>query len=211
MDSLRRQPEHLRASDVDRDQVIAVLGDALAEGRLTAEEHSERMDQVYSAKTLGELTPIVEDLPEDGRTPSASMQAMYTSREAVELAQASKGRESIAAVFGGAGRSGRWLVEPHTNVTLFCGGADLDFREAVLSRREVTVQCAVVLGGLNITVPPGVKVVNHTSAILGGASLNGTDAVTDPRAPVIHITGTCVLGGVSVEAKREGEWSGHGC
>lgn len=65
----------MRASDSDRDRVAEQLREALAEGRLTAEEHAERLDAVYQAKTYAELAPIVEDLlyhrrraPARGRT-----------------------------------------------------------------------------------------------------------------------------------------------
>lgn len=53
----------LRASDADRDRIADILRDALAEGRIDAEEHSDRIDSVYRAKTVGELEPIVRDLP----------------------------------------------------------------------------------------------------------------------------------------------------
>ena len=49
----------LRASDADRDHVAKLLGQAFAEGRLSAEEHAERTDGVYAAKTLGELRPYL--------------------------------------------------------------------------------------------------------------------------------------------------------
>ena len=53
----------LRASDADRDRAASVLNEALAEGRLTAEEHSERLDSIYAAKTQADLVPVLEDLP----------------------------------------------------------------------------------------------------------------------------------------------------
>src|SRR5258707_15669091 len=53
----------LRASDSDRDGAAAVLNNALAEGRLTAEEHAERLDSIYAAKTHADLVPLLEDLP----------------------------------------------------------------------------------------------------------------------------------------------------
>ena len=43
----------LRASDADRDRAASVINNALAEGRLTAEEHSDRLDAIYAAKTHG--------------------------------------------------------------------------------------------------------------------------------------------------------------
>lgn len=193
------EPEKMRASDADRERVADRLREALAEGRLDAAEHTERLDALYRAKTVGELAETVRDLPPPADGPEAPV---FSSPEAERLASASQGRENIVAVFGGAERKGRWLVEPRTNVSAMFGGVGLDFREAVLTRREVTVQCAVLCGGLDITVPPGVRVVNSTTSIFGGTSLHGTDAVTDPNAPVIRLTGTCMFGGIDVKAKK---------
>jgi Domain of unknown function (DUF1707) len=53
----------IRASDADRDQVAATLGDHHAAGRLTLEEFQERLDRAYAAKTLGELSDLMADLP----------------------------------------------------------------------------------------------------------------------------------------------------
>ncbi len=52
----------LRASDRDRDVVTDVLATAYSEGRLTREELDERSDRAATAKTLGELPGIVDDL-----------------------------------------------------------------------------------------------------------------------------------------------------
>ncbi|WP_150248462.1 DUF1707 SHOCT-like domain-containing protein [Nocardiopsis deserti] len=204
------QPEHIRASDADRDKVAERLREALAEGRLSPVEHEERLDTLYRAKTVGELGPIVEDLPVPGHGYDyASMERRsdepsgmeILGSEARDLAGQSKGSENLVAVFGGCERKGRWLVEPRTNVSVLCGGVELDLREAVLSQHEVTIQVAVIMGGVEITVPHGVRVINNTSSILGGADMHGTDQVTDPNAPVVRLTGTCMLGGVDIKAK----------
>ncbi|MBR8744467.1 DUF1707 domain-containing protein [Nocardiopsis sp. MG754419] len=206
------QPDHIRASDTDRDQVAERLREALAEGRLSPVEHEERLDTLYKAKTIGELAPIVSDLPGFGAHGPAGLSVTERAdgtdgmevlgSDARDLAGQSKGSENLVAVFGAAERRGRWLVEPRTNVSVLCGGVELDLREAVLSKHEVTIQLAVILGGVDITVPHGVRVINNTSAILGGTDLHGTDQVTDPNAPVVHLTGTCMLGGVDVKAKK---------
>ena len=59
-----RRPEHaaLRASDADRSVVSGVLGDAYADGRLSAGEHEERETANQAARTLGELPPLLADL-----------------------------------------------------------------------------------------------------------------------------------------------------
>jgi Domain of unknown function (DUF1707) len=53
----------MRASDADRERTATLLREHHAEGRLTAEEFSERVDRVFAAKTLGELDALLADLP----------------------------------------------------------------------------------------------------------------------------------------------------
>lgn len=52
----------LRAADRDRMVVEEVLSTAYAEGRLTREELDERTEQLSSARTLGDLPPLIDDL-----------------------------------------------------------------------------------------------------------------------------------------------------
>ena len=53
---------HLRAADRDRDLVRSMLTAAYADGRIDRDEFDERSERVTSARTLGELPPIVADL-----------------------------------------------------------------------------------------------------------------------------------------------------
>jgi uncharacterized protein DUF1707 len=53
----------IRASDRDRDAVVATLRDAYTAGRLTLEEFDERTTAAYAGKTWGELRRLTEDLP----------------------------------------------------------------------------------------------------------------------------------------------------
>ena len=54
---------HLRASDAEREHHAELLREHAAQGRLTVDELDERLDRVYAARTVGELTPVVSDLP----------------------------------------------------------------------------------------------------------------------------------------------------
>jgi hypothetical protein len=53
----------MRASDADRDSVVADLGEHFQAGRLTAAELDERTGQALTARTYGELTELLADLP----------------------------------------------------------------------------------------------------------------------------------------------------
>jgi hypothetical protein len=55
---------NLRASHADRDQVVDVLKDAFAEGRLTRDELDGRVGQALAAKTCGQLAALTTDLRE---------------------------------------------------------------------------------------------------------------------------------------------------
>ncbi|WP_412741009.1 DUF1707 domain-containing protein [Krasilnikovia sp. MM14-A1259] len=53
----------MRASDEDRQRIVAALERHTGAGRLTLDEFAERVGTVAQARTLGELDAIVSDLP----------------------------------------------------------------------------------------------------------------------------------------------------
>ena len=55
--------QDLRLSDAEREQAAADLGEHYAQGRITTEEHRERLDQIWAARTRRELGPVFADLP----------------------------------------------------------------------------------------------------------------------------------------------------
>lgn len=190
----------LRASDADRDQAAKVLSDALAEGRLTADEHAQRLDSVYAAKTQAELVPVIDDLP--AKVPAASPGP---------AAPAARGGRFVA-IFSGISRKGQWHPDPVTKIIAVFGGADLDLREAVLPpSNEITLDVIAVFGGADIKIPPEMRVIDSGTAIMGGRDITGDVGESDrPGAPVLRITGTCVFGGISVTRKARKSEGGSG-
>ncbi len=55
--------DKLRIGDAERTAAADDLGEHYAQGRLTAEEHQERLDSVWAARTSADLTPLFADLP----------------------------------------------------------------------------------------------------------------------------------------------------
>jgi hypothetical protein len=55
----------IRASDDDRQRVVAALERHTGAGRLTLDEFAERVQVVCVARTLDELAAVVSDLPAD--------------------------------------------------------------------------------------------------------------------------------------------------
>jgi hypothetical protein len=57
----------IRASDSDREQVVAILRDAYAAGRLTLAEFDERSTAALTGRTWGALGELTKDLPHQAR------------------------------------------------------------------------------------------------------------------------------------------------
>ena len=112
---------HLRASDADREQVATVLSTAYAEGRLTREEHDERIDQLMTAKTFDDLIPITHDLVVVG-TPAPIASNQPSSRFTIDTKGQSHDSDKMIAIFGGATRTGKWRVRRNIQALALFGG-----------------------------------------------------------------------------------------
>src|SRR5918997_376025 len=67
VESARAQDPALRVSDREREDVVALLREHGAAGRLDVEELEERVGAAYAAKTRGDLTTLLRDLPGEPR------------------------------------------------------------------------------------------------------------------------------------------------
>lgn len=174
-------PRDLRASDADRERVVSLLGEALADGRLTSLEHSERIDQAYASRTLGELSVLTCDL-----TPPEDQPIRVDAR-------------SISVAFGSTRRSGRWVVPVRLPVLAVFGAVELDLREAILQRQHVVIDASVLVGSIRLLVPDGVQV-----NVTGRTMLTTRDLrlYPSPSGPVVEVVGTFVLGSVKAHAPK---------
>jgi hypothetical protein len=187
----------IRASDADRDKAATIISTAMAEGRLTPEEHSDRLDQIYAARTQADLVPLVQDLP----VPAGGSRISDITANPVAVGTGMGAR--ISAIFGGVSRKGAWRPSQVTEVRTIFGGAELDLREAVLPAREIMMRISCIFGGVELTVPPEMHVTDSGSAIFGGREICAdTPESLDPDAPVLHLTGHCVFGGLEVRRKQ---------
>jgi hypothetical protein len=197
-----RDDRRLRASDADRDRVAEVLRAAASDGRLTLAELEERLDQLYAAKTYGELEPVVEDLP--GVPDIAQSRAVVAPRPEPGTPDRVGGTPTTRhskAIFSGVVRRGQWIVPSHYRIKAAFGGADLDLRKAQLESHEVVIEVKAVFGGVNVVVPPDIAVVIDGSGIFGAFAGDAEENQPPAGAPVVRVTGKAVFGGVAVQRK----------
>ncbi|MEV4332286.1 DUF1707 domain-containing protein [Streptomyces sp. NPDC049597] len=190
----RRADHALRASDADRDRIADILRDALAEGRLDAEEHSERIDAVYRAKTLGELEPLVADLPAAGRRTGAAPYGPETDEPTGPA-------ENMVAVFSSSTRKGRWRVGRRTNAFSLFGSVEIDLTEALFGQRLTVINATSIFGNVEVRVPENITLRGSGTGFCGSFEVVTLEAA-DPEAPVVVVNGYSVFGNVEAKPRR---------
>lgn len=196
----------LRASDADRDRVAQVLRQAFEEGRLTIEEHSERIEALYSAKTMGELAPLTFDLPAGARPNlSKSVRPSEPSAEVTYRVASPADRPVenpyLMAVFGGAERKGPGRIGARLRSVAVFGGVEIDLTDATFESPVLYIDAVTVFGSVDVRVPEGVTVRGHGVGIFGGYAVH-QQVAEDPDAPVVVVRGAAVFGGVDVRPKK---------
>ncbi len=184
-----RKPSDLRASDADRERVVEVLAAAVADGRLTLEEHSHRVERAYRARTLGELAALTTDLV------SAAGQPLQLDDS-----------RTVTAFFATVQRDGRWVVPDRLAVTVVGGQVILDMREALLQSMHTVLHANLVGGQLHLVVPERVKVIHTRSrqSARGQPDLAARQVPTQAGSPLIEVRSFTVAGRVHVHAPRRG-------
>jgi hypothetical protein len=196
----RPAPRDLRASDADRERVVAMLGDAMADGRLTLTEHSERAELAYEARTLGDLAELTADLAVPADQP-------------IRL----DSRRSVNGFFGRELRDGRWVVPDRLTASAIFAEVTLDLREAMLQSRRVQVLATCIGGTLRLIVPEDVAVEVTSGSLLGrkggdgdagpgGARSGGAGSPGRIDTPVIEVRAMTLGGRVKVIRPRKPRW-----
>src|SRR5690606_3482279 len=89
-------------------------------------------------------------------------------------------------VVGGMSRRGTWQPARRNLALAVMGGCTLDFREALLGPGVTEVVAVAFWGGVEIIVPPWVRVETSGIGIMGGFDyLHDTEAAPPPDAPVL--------------------------
>ena len=163
----------VRASDADRDRVIDVLRAATADGRLTADEFSERMAAALSSRTFGELAPLTADL------------VIPASRAPVSRAPESAPVKDVIRIDQRGGtvqRTGRWLVPLRLEMHPSWCDVTIDFTDAVIRHDTLHIDMKMRGGSLILVVGPGI-VVDADSLATRYTDVN-IHPPTEPDTPV---------------------------
>lgn len=185
-----------RASHADRNAIAERLRDAFADGRLDEEEFDVRIQLALSARTVDELRPLLADLGVTGGTLPAP-----APMTAPVVPGGGPRHSMVVAVMGGAERKGRWRVPAEATALALMGGIELDLRAATLTSPVTTIRAVAIMGGVDIIVPPGVRVEMNGIPLMGGGDSRVDDEHLPLTAPVVKVQYLAIMGGVSARTK----------
>jgi hypothetical protein len=185
----------LRASHDDRDRVVELLRVSAGDGRLTAEELDERLEQAMTARTYGELARLVADLPAVGSalSPAAALRAKDVVR--------------IDTRSGHVKRADRWVVPQRMEVKVTSGHVLLDFTQAEITHPTLKLNVDVRSGHIRLLIRPGIAVDADEVAIRsGGVQVKTPWGSETPVQLHIEVTGKVGSGHLVARPRYRNLW-----
>ncbi len=187
--------------ELDRERVIQTLCTHFAHDNLDTEELERRCEHAYKAESSAELRALVAGLPallpdETGATPLYGVAPI--GRPEVE-------DKRHLVVMSNVRKKGQWTPARHNKVICVMGAAKFDLREAMMLHGETHFQVNIVMGELELIVPPGLRVECDGTAFMGEFDDSHSEGLAGPDAPVIRVTGSVLMGAVRIKTRLPGE------
>jgi hypothetical protein len=176
-----------RAGDEDRDQVVTLLREHCAEGRLTLDEFSERTGTALAARTKAELDNLLFDLPKAANTLACSPPR--------------RPRRWIVAVMSDLRSKERLRLSGHSTVVALMGRCEVDLSRAEIDGPEIVITALGIMGEIDIIAPEGIEVDVTGLSIMGTRSVSVPDVPVLSGAPRILVRAFPIMGEVRVKSR----------
>jgi hypothetical protein len=169
----------LRASDADRERIVALLRAHAAAGRLTFAELEQRAERAYRASTVAELAELMRDLPR-----------VAEPHERVK-------RRRVVSIFGSSNRRLRNRVRRLLSIAVMAS-PDIDLCHTELDGDEISVTGFVLWGWPDIYLPDSVGLELSGFTLFGGDEERGSSRLPPPGAPVVKVRTYGLIGGYTI-------------
>jgi hypothetical protein len=181
----------IRASHADREQVQALLREAMNEGRITPDEFAERTAAAAEARTIGELRPLLQHLPVEYVGPSAA--PSVAGGEVVEW----------RGVLGSTKKKGVWTVPPRIRIHRRMGSVELDFTEAQFTSPVTDIELDVIGASIEIRVPESATVSTDEVGMSMGSVEDHRKSRTAGGSPRLRFHGSLKMGSFEIRGPRK--------
>lgn len=183
-----------------REQVIARLSDCYASDLIDVDELDRRLDLAHVARTVADLDALIADL-----APGTSTALVPTTSHAIDDPSRPDAKR-LRVIMGSVERTGPWVVAKSLTTRVLWGSAELDFRDASIGPGVTTIEVHVVMGSLELILPPWLSIDVDVSSVMGSVEeRHRMSAEPDPTRPILRVTGTVWLGSVEISTRLPGE------
>jgi hypothetical protein len=179
-------PPAVRASDGDREALVARLQTALAEGRLDLDEFGQRAGAAYAAVTTAQLAALVADLPAE---PAAEIVG-------------SRAPEVQTSVFGDIKVAGPSV--PLRASTVF-GDVRMDLRGLRTSADRLDLYLGTVFGGVEVIVAEGVDAQIQGRTVFGDRKVSLAPVRRVAGTPRVVVHARTIFGDLTLRSLAPGE------
>ncbi|CAM3890063.1 DUF1707 domain-containing protein [Kibdelosporangium persicum] len=171
----------IRLSDAERMEAVRVLDTAVGDGRITWDEHLERTERVWAARTRADLAPQLADLGPVVAQGEPAQRVVATVSKVIRTPEAA--REVRARATFGA-------------VVLNLSG--------MRPGEQVRVVADAFCGKIVVSVPQNAVVIDEGTAVMGKRGIFG--AATGQGGPVVRISGRVTMGNIKVFRGEDRHW-----
>ncbi|HEV2181241.1 MAG TPA: DUF1707 domain-containing protein [Gemmatimonadaceae bacterium] len=191
----------LAPTAIQREQVVQRLCTHFASNHLTMDELEQRIDQAYKAPSVAELDALVAGLPVLANEPVGAPSAGLAPSSAAALPMVPD-RDVLIGIMSGHTRRGPWSLPRHLKVFTVMGGIVLDLREAFIAPGVSEIEITAVMAGVEVFVPPGVRVECTGSAFMGAFEVDQrAQSIAAGEDRVVRVTGFALMAGVDVKVR----------
>jgi hypothetical protein len=170
----------LRLSDAEREAAVAVFNEAVADGRLSWQEHAERVELAWGCRTHAELAPYLTDLGRPAVATAVPQRVVAVGSKIVRSPEPGR-RVEARALFG---------------------AVFLKLTDAAPGE-ELLVDASSFCGKVVLIVGADATVIDEGNAVLGKRKILASAPAGD--GPLIRITGRSTLGHLKV-LQEAGYW-----
>lgn len=183
------QPPAVRASDADREVVVARLQKAVGEGRIDLDEFGQRADAAYTAVTRAELDLLVADLPADAPPP-------------VQIV-GQRPQEEVTSVFGDVVLT--VAASPPKRVGTVFGDVRIDLRGLRTGAERVELWLSTVFGDVDVIVAEGVDAELHGRTVFGDRKVQLAPLPRLAGTPLVVVHAKAIFGDLKLRSLAPGD------
>lgn len=177
--------------------MIQDLAEHFAQDRLSLSEYERRVELAWRASSHDSLRDLLNDLTPLPPVPVTPPPTPAPAAAFGGYVPAASRLKTFFALMSGVVRRGTWQVPERIRAVACMGGISLDLRQAMLSGPVTEIRVLAIMGGVEIIVPPEVRLESDGFAIMGGFEDQLKEpASRDPNAPVVRVRGMAIMGGV---------------